>query len=111
MPPGVGFAELVVSRRAPLNTIALAVPREVSTDLEMLERLVAPQGREVVDIGCGAGALARALALAGARVVALEVSEEQLASALVADCGSGVRYVVGRAQALPLEDTAVDLAV
>jgi SAM-dependent methyltransferase len=65
----------------------------------------------VVDIGCGVGALARALAIAGARVAALEVSEEQLAAALAADCGSGVRYVVGRAQALPLEDAAVDIAV
>jgi SAM-dependent methyltransferase len=89
----------------------MVVPREVSTDLSMLERLVDPHGREVVDIGCGAGALARALAVAGARVVALEISEEQLAPALAGDGGSGVQYVVGRAQALPLEDTAVDIAV
>jgi SAM-dependent methyltransferase len=94
-----------------LNTIAIVVPREVSTDLAMLERLVDPHGREVVDIGCGAGALARALATTGARVVALEVSQEQLAPALAGDGGSGVRYVVGRAQALPLDDTAVDIAV
>jgi SAM-dependent methyltransferase len=87
------------------------VPREVSTDLSMLERLVDPRGREVVDIGCGAGALARALSGAGARVVALEVSEERLAPALAGDDGSGARYVVGRAQALPLEDAAVDVAV
>ena len=97
--------------RAPLNTIALVLPREVSTDLSMLERLVDPRGRKMVDIGCGAGALARALAVAGARVVALEVSEEQLAPALASDGGSGVRYMVGRAQALPLEDAAVDIAV
>jgi SAM-dependent methyltransferase len=87
------------------------VPREVSTDLSMLERLVDLHGRAVVDIGCGSGALARALASAGARVVALEVSAEQLAPALAGDGGSGVRYVVGRAQALPLEDAAVDIAV
>jgi SAM-dependent methyltransferase len=89
----------------------MVVPREVSSDLSMLERLVAPQGQEVLDIGCGGGALARGLAVAGARVLALEVSEEQLAPALAADDGSGVRYVVGRAQALPLEDAAVDIAV
>ncbi len=77
----------------------------------MLERLLDPHGRDVVDIGCGAGALARALAVAGARVVALEVSEEQLAPALAGDGGSGVRYVVGRAQALPLDEAAVDIAV
>ncbi len=89
----------------------IAVRREVSTDLSMLERLLDPHGRDVVDIGCGAGALARALAVAGARVVALEVSEEQLAPALAGDGGSGVRYVVGRAQALPLDEAAVDIAV
>jgi SAM-dependent methyltransferase len=89
----------------------MVVPREVSTDLSMLERLVDPHGREVVDIGCGAGALARALALARARVVALEISEEQLAAAVAGDGVSGVRYAVGRAQALPLEDAAVDVAV
>jgi SAM-dependent methyltransferase len=87
------------------------VPRDVSTDLSMLERLVDPHRREVVDIGCGSGALARALAVAGARVVALEVSDEQLAPALAGDDGSGVRYVVGRAQALPLGDAGVDIAV
>jgi SAM-dependent methyltransferase len=87
------------------------VPRGVSTDLSMLERLVDPRGQDVVDIGCGSGALARALVVAGARVVALEVSEEQLAPALAGDGGSGVRYVVGCAQALPLEDAAVDIAV
>jgi SAM-dependent methyltransferase len=87
------------------------VAREVSTDLSMLERLVDPHGRDVVDIGCGSGALARALVVAGARVVALEVSEQQLAPALAGSGGSGVRYVVGRAQALPLEDGAMDIAM
>jgi SAM-dependent methyltransferase len=99
------------SPRAPANMLAAVVPREVSTDLSMLERLVDPHGWEVVDIGCGAGALARALAVAGAQVVALKVSEEQLAPALAGDDGGGVRYLVGRAQALPLEDGSVDVAV
>jgi 2-polyprenyl-3-methyl-5-hydroxy-6-metoxy-1,4-benzoquinol methylase len=46
--------------------------REVSTDLTMLERLVDVRGRQAVDIGCGGGALARALAARAARVIALE---------------------------------------
>lgn len=97
--------------RPPRLRLPTVLPREVSTDLAMLEQLVEPRGRDVVDIGCGAGALARALAGAGARVVALEISEEQLAPALAGDDGSGVRYVVGCAQALPLEDASVDIAV
>jgi SAM-dependent methyltransferase len=89
----------------------LVVPREVSTDLAMLERHVDLHDRDAVDIGCGAGALARAIAVAGARVVALEVSQEQMAPALAADGGSGVRYMVGCAQALPLADGSVDIAL
>lgn len=77
----------------------------------MLERLVDPRDQDVVDIGCGAATLARTLAAAGARVVALEVSEEQLAPALAGDGGSGVRYVVGSAQALPLGDATIDLVL
>lgn len=95
----------------PANRIALLLARELSTDLSMLERLADPRCRDVVDVGCGAGALARALASAGARVVALEISEDQLAPALAGDGGSGLRYVVGRAEALPLQDAAVDIAV
>jgi len=88
-----------------------AVGREVLSDLAVLERLVEPAGKDVVDIGCGGGALVRALTAAGARVVGVEISDEQLAAALGGDGGSGARYVVGRAQRLPLEDASVDAAV
>jgi SAM-dependent methyltransferase len=84
----------------------------------MLRRLLAPAGKDVLDIGCGGGALARALAARGSRVVALEISAEQLAGALARDhrddaeaSTAGTRYVVGRAEALPLEDACVDIAV
>ena len=85
--------------------------REVLSDLAVLERLVEPDGKDVVDIGCGGGALVRTLAARGARVVGVEISEEQLASAVSDDDGSGARYLVGRAQQLPLEDASVDAAV
>ena len=81
------------------------------SDLAVLERLADPSGRDVVDVGCGGGALARALTARGARAVGVEISEEQLAAALEGDSGSGARYVVGRAEELPLEDGSVDVAV
>jgi SAM-dependent methyltransferase len=81
------------------------------TDTAMLERLVAPAGKDVVDIGCGGGALVRALAAAGARPVGVEISDAQLAGARERDGASGARYVVGRAEALPLADASVDVAV
>jgi SAM-dependent methyltransferase len=85
--------------------------RETTTDLAMLERLVAPDGKDVVDIGCGGGALVRDLADLGARMTGIEISETQLAPALARDDGSGARYLIGRAQALPLADASVDLAI
>ncbi|HWF25709.1 MAG TPA: class I SAM-dependent methyltransferase [Solirubrobacteraceae bacterium] len=54
----------------------------MTTDSEVLERLVAPAHKDVLDIGCGGGALARELVSRGARVVGLEISAEQLAPAL-----------------------------
>lgn len=86
--------------------------RGVVSDLEVLDRLVQPAGKHVVDIGCGGGALVRALATRGAQVTGVEISEEQLAPALAGDDGSsGARYLIGRAQRLPLEDGSVDAAV
>jgi hypothetical protein len=124
------------------------VPREVTTDLEVLERLTAPAGKDVLDVGCGGGALARALAGWGARVTAIEISAEQLAPALARaglSAGSGTgsgsgagpsagagntsytadtmkapnaratstatRYLIGTAQAIPLDDDSIDVAI
>ncbi|HEY4828746.1 MAG TPA: class I SAM-dependent methyltransferase, partial [Solirubrobacteraceae bacterium] len=84
---------------------------EVLSDLDVLDRLVQPTGKDVVDIGCGGGALVRALAARGARMTGVEISEEQLAPALNGDDASGARYVIGTAQRLPLEAASVDAAV
>jgi predicted TPR repeat methyltransferase len=87
------------------------VRHEPTTDLAMLERLAEPAGKDVVDVGCGGGALVRALSGLGARVVGVEISEEQLAPAIAGDDGARARYVVGRAQHLPLGDATADLVV
>jgi ubiquinone/menaquinone biosynthesis C-methylase UbiE len=83
--------------------------REAATDLEVVRRLVQPAGKDVVDVGCGGGALVRDLARLGARPIGIEISPEQLAPALAA-AGDG-RYLVGRAEELPLPDGSVDVAV
>jgi SAM-dependent methyltransferase len=88
-----------------------ALARDVDTDLGVLERLVAPAGKDVVDIGCGGGALVRALTGVGARMVGVEISEQQLAGAIADDGSSGARYLVGRGEDLPLPDSSVDVAV
>jgi SAM-dependent methyltransferase len=85
--------------------------REVISDLAMLERLVPPDAKDVVDIGCGGGALVRALTGLGARVTGVEISDSQLAAAIDQDDGSGARYAVGRAERLPLDNSSVDIVV
>ncbi|HEX4282278.1 MAG TPA: class I SAM-dependent methyltransferase [Solirubrobacteraceae bacterium] len=85
--------------------------REVIGDFEMLERLVPPSGRDVVDVGCGGGALVRALSDRGARAIGIEISESQMAGAVEQDDGRGARYLVGRAERLPLDDASADVVV
>jgi SAM-dependent methyltransferase len=87
------------------------VTRETNSDLSVLERLIAPAGRDVLDVGCGEGQLVRALAGLGARPVGLEISAQRLACALADDDGTGARYLVGRAEALPLPDASLDVVV
>jgi SAM-dependent methyltransferase len=87
------------------------VSREVIGDFEMLERLVPPSGRDVVDVGCGGGALVRALSDRGARAIGIEISDSQMAGAVEQDGGRGARYLVGRAERLPLDDASADVVV
>ena len=60
---------------------------QIDTDVAVLERLVSPAGKDVVDIGCGGGALVRDLTALGARVVGIDISESQLATARARDPG------------------------
>jgi SAM-dependent methyltransferase len=80
------------------------VPGVVRADIDVLADLVPLPGSEVVDVGCGDGSLMRALAARGASVVGVEVSE-----AAVARAGDGC--LLGRADALPLDDESVDACV
>lgn len=72
---------------------------------------MAPAGKDVVDIGCGGGALVRELAGRGARMIGIEISEAQLAPALARDADNAAQYRIGSAQALPLADASVDVAL
>ncbi|HET6547962.1 MAG TPA: class I SAM-dependent methyltransferase [Solirubrobacter sp.] len=71
-------------------------------DFAVLAEAVVLSGRTVLDVGCGDGALVRRLAAAGADAIGVDVR---------VDRAYGGRFLVGGAEALPLEDASVDVAV
>lgn len=70
------------------------------------------EDRSVADIGCGDGALARALRKAGAsRVIGVECSPRQLDKARAAPPVDGVAIIDGVAEALPILSGTMDVVV
>lgn len=67
-------------------------------------------GRRVLEVGCGTGRLAAALAERGARVWGLDPSAEMLAEAR-ANAGKRVAFKEGRAETLPFKDGWFERAV
>jgi ubiquinone/menaquinone biosynthesis C-methylase UbiE len=65
--------------------------------------------KQVLDVGCGTGALSRALASLGARMIGLDPSRESLAA--VRRSTPQVCFVRGRAESLPFKDSTFDAVV
>jgi len=83
----------------------------VAKHLDRLGVLIKVEGRRIVDVGCGDGALVRALARRGALVTGIEIDARALAPARAADPVAAERYLEGRAEALPLDDGSVDVVI
>jgi ubiquinone/menaquinone biosynthesis C-methylase UbiE len=79
-----------------------------STALEVIDRLTAVAGLDVVDVGCGTGELARALAARGARVVGIEPDDEQARRNGEAQAVPGLVFHRAVAEALPGEPASAD---
>lgn len=84
----------------------------IADELDLLADQLPLAGARIVELGCGAAALARALVrrFAGATVTALEVDERQHAKNLAAPA-ERLTFLAGGAQAIPLPDGAFDLAL
>ncbi|MEM7439585.1 MAG: class I SAM-dependent methyltransferase [Pseudomonadota bacterium] len=79
----------------------------------LIERGVLGRGMSALDIGTGAGTVARGMTLAGASVTAVDPADDLMkeASRLDKAAGVDVTYLTGKAEALPMEDAAFDLAI
>ena len=78
------------------------------TALDALDALINPAGLDLVDIGCGAGDLARHLAQRGARVTAVEPDPGQARVNAGMTPVPSLEFVEAGAEALPLADKAAD---
>ncbi|MEO0821068.1 MAG: bifunctional 2-polyprenyl-6-hydroxyphenol methylase/3-demethylubiquinol 3-O-methyltransferase UbiG [Pseudomonadota bacterium] len=93
-----------------LRVLANMVPAR----LRFFERsLPGWDGRAVLDLGCGGGFLAEALARRGAAVTGIDPAEGAIASAKrhAAAEGLEIRYETGVGEALPFEDASFDAVV
>jgi 2-polyprenyl-6-hydroxyphenyl methylase/3-demethylubiquinone-9 3-methyltransferase len=70
-------------------------------------------GRTVLDLGCGGGFMAEAMAEKGARVTGVDPAKAALEAARrhAAAAGLAIDYVEGVGEALPLPDAAFDIVV
>lgn len=94
-----------------MNTNHLDAPK-IDDELELLGALVSLDGQRIVELGCGAAALARKLLLRypDSHVTGIEVDARQLAKNLAAP-QAGLVFIAGVAQAIPLADAAFDLVL
>jgi SAM-dependent methyltransferase len=80
----------------------------ICTDIEALERLLDVDGRTLVDVGCGDGALARLLAERGAEVIGLEPDTVQAKPNLSALATPGVTLIETDGRSIPISDDTAD---
>jgi SAM-dependent methyltransferase len=81
-------------------------------ELDLLAALVPLANQDIIELGCGAAALARGLLQRHpeSRIVGLEVDERQHAKNL-AKPQAGLRFMAGVSQDIPFENASFDLAM
>jgi SAM-dependent methyltransferase len=98
-----------------LDTNSTLVPSRAAILMRMLVRRGVPSvvGFDVVDLGCGFGALSLYLAAAGASVTAIDPNADRMrvGGSVSDEFGLGVRFVPARMESLALADLSFDVAV
>lgn len=87
-------------------------PALIDDELDLLDELISLSDRDIIELGCGAAQLARALLARhpDSRIIGLEIDERQHAKNLAAP-QAGLRFVSGVAEAIPFADKSFDLAL
>jgi SAM-dependent methyltransferase len=95
-----------------LMSAAPWTPPLIDDELDVLAGMLPLAGQHIVELGCGAAQLSRALLgrHADSRVTGLEVDERQHAKNLAAP-HAGLEFVAAGAQAIPFADASFDLAL
>lgn len=93
--------------------MSAAAPELVGDELDLIRRLLPLAGARVADIGCGAAPLSRRLLEGGHAhsVAALEVDRAQHAKNLAAPAIPGLEFILAGADAIPLPDASIDVAL
>jgi ubiquinone/menaquinone biosynthesis C-methylase UbiE len=78
---------------------------------DVIKEFLDPAGAKVIDIGCGAGHITRALTRMGAEVVGIDPGERQLERARSAEPVGGEVYLKGIAEDLPFENQTIDIVL
>jgi SAM-dependent methyltransferase len=87
-------------------------PPLIDDELDVLADMLPLAGQHIVELGCGAAHLSRALLArhADSRVTGLEIDERQHAKNLAAP-QTGLEFIAAGAQAIPFADASFDLAL
>ncbi|WP_460019086.1 methyltransferase domain-containing protein [Magnetospira thiophila] len=88
-----------------------ALPMLIKRNADALCDALALDGKQVLDVGCGVGDIARRMAGQGARVIGLEPNPVQLAHARAVPPVGGETYLSAGGESLPFEDGRFDLVV
>jgi SAM-dependent methyltransferase len=92
-------------------SIAIEPIEQICAERSVIERLLALDGKRILELGCGRADLTRLLAQGGPgrRITALEVDEIQHAKNLQVRDLPNVRFELGGAQAIPAADASFDV--
>ncbi|MEK7819877.1 MAG: class I SAM-dependent methyltransferase [Pseudomonadota bacterium] len=83
----------------------------IRRNADVLRELLPLQGRRIVDVGCGDGALVRLMTREGARVTGVDPNPAQIAKARATEAAGDETYVLAPGENLPFPDGAFDAVV